>query len=134
MTNERGFGIATRRKRLANEHFHVYVLASESRGMVKVGKANNLNRTVALARMGYADASDWVHMASFPVFSNHEAVALESMVIARLSNQGYKLPRLQWTNLTNRRPSFADECFSCPAEHAISVACQMSETLCLHVR
>jgi hypothetical protein len=122
------------KKRLANEYFHVYVLASESGGMVKVGKANNLSRTVSLGRMGYAGASDWVHLATFPMPSDHEALALESMVIARLCNQGYKLPRLRWTNLINRRPSFADECFICPAEHAICVACQMSEVLNGYVR
>ena len=122
------------KKRLANEHFHAYVLASKSSGMVKVGKANNLRRTISLARMGYAGASDWMHLASFPVVSNHEAVALESMIIARLSNQGHKLPRLQWVNLINNRPSFADECFSCPSEHAISIACQMSEAFHVHVR
>lgn len=121
-------------KRFANEHFHVYVLASESRGMVKVGKANNLTRTKSLARMGYAGASDWMHLASFPVSSNHEAIALEGMVIARLSNQGHKLPRLSWTNLINSRPSFADECFSCNAEHAISIAREMSEVFHVHVR
>jgi hypothetical protein len=121
-------------KRLANQHFHVYVLASRSRGMVKVGKANNLRRTISLARMGYAGASDWVHIASFPLFSNHEAIALESMIIARLSNQGYKLPRLQWTNLINSRSSFADECFTCSSEYAISIACQMSAVFHIHVR
>ena len=120
-------------KRLANGHFHVYILASQSIGMVKVGKANNLRRTISLARMGYAGATDWVHLASFPVSSNQEAIALESMIIARLSNQGYKLPRLQWANLINSRPSFADECFTCPSEHAISIACQMSEVFHIHV-
>jgi hypothetical protein len=124
---------ANMNKRLANEHFHVYVLSSDSRGMVKVGKANNLKRTTSLARMGYAGASDWLHVASFPVSSNHEAIALEGMVIARLSNQGHKLPRLRWTNLTNDRPSFADECFSCTAEHAIAVARMMSEVFHVHV-
>lgn len=114
-------------KRPSNEHFHVYVLASESRGMIKVGKANNVRRTISLAQMGYAGAPDWKHLASFPVASNHEAIALESMIIARLCNEGHKLPRLPWINLINNRPSFADECFSCTADHAISIAYKMSE-------
>lgn len=102
--------------------------------MVKVGKSNNRSRTVSLGRMGYAGASDWVHMATFPVASNHEAYALENMIIARLCNQGHKLPRLKWTNLINSRPSLADECFSCSAQHAIAVAEEMSTVLLKHVR
>ena len=122
------------KKRPANEIFHVYVLASESTAMVKVGKTNNRNRTLALVRMGYAGASDWVHLASFPVASNHEAYALESMVIARLCNRGHKVPRLKWRNLINNRPSLADECFSCSIEHAIAVADEMSSVLHKYVR
>ena len=122
------------RKRKANEYFHVYVLMSEKAGeMVKVGKANNLSRTRHLARMGYAGRSDWVHIASFPMKSNHDALALESLINAKLSNQGYKIPRMSWTNLMNQRKSYADECFTCSKEHAISVANEMADVVNSHV-
>lgn len=114
--------------------FHVYVLASEeSEGLVKVRKANNLSRTRHLARMGYAGRADWMHVATFPVDSNHNALALESLINAKLSNQGYKVPRMSWVNLINKRKSYADECFTCTKEHAISVANDMAEVLNKHV-
>lgn len=122
----------TRRK--ANQYFHVYILVSQSsESVVKVGKANNLSRTRSLARMGYAGRRDWSHIASFPMNSNHGALALESLVIAKLSNQGYKLPRMSWTNLINGKPSYADECFSCSAEHAITVANHMASLIEQHI-
>lgn len=122
----------TRRK--ANQYFHVYILVSQSgESVVKVGKANNLSRTRSLARMGYAGRHDWSHIASFPMNSNHEALALESLVIAKLSNQGHKLPRMSWTNLINGKPSYADECFSCSAEHAITVSNEMALLIEQHI-
>lgn len=121
-------------RRKSNQYFHVYVLASQESGnLVKVGKANNLTRTRSLARMGYADRGDWTHIASFPVNSNHEALALESLVIAKLSNQGHKLPRMPWTNRINGKPSYADECFSCSSEHAIAVADEMAVLIAQHI-
>jgi len=54
-------------KRLSNEHFRVYVLASESRGMVKVRKANCVRHTIAFAQMGYAGAPDWNTLHLFPL-------------------------------------------------------------------
>ncbi|WP_304524966.1 GIY-YIG nuclease family protein [Halomonas sp. I5-271120] len=121
-------------RRKANQYFHVYILVSEGEeNVVKVGKANNLSRTRSLARMGYAGKDDWLHIASFPMNSNHEALALESLVIAKLSNQGHKLPRVSWKNLINGKPSYADECFSCSAEHAIAVASDMATLLEQHL-
>ena len=121
-------------KRSANQYFHVYILVSQgSENLVKVGKANNLSRTRSLARMGYAGRDDWSHIASFPMSSNHEALALENLVIAKLANQGHKLSRMSWTNLINGKPSYADECFSCSAEHAITVANDMASLLEQHL-
>lgn len=117
-------------KRKSNQYFHVYVLVSQGdKALVKVGKANNLRRTRSLARMGYAGRSDWQHIASFPANSNDDALALESMINARLSNQGHKLSRMSWKNLINGKPSYADECFSCTPEHAILVANNMAYLL-----
>lgn len=121
-------------KKKFNQYFHVYILVSKvGESLVKVGKANNVGRTRALARMGYAGRSDWLHLVSFPMKSNHDAIALESLIIAKLSNHGYKVPRMSWTNLINEKPSYADECFSCSAEHAISVAKEMAQVLEEHV-
>jgi len=115
------------KKRKYNEYFHVYVLTSEEPGcLLKVGKANNLSRIPHLVRMKYAGRNDWVHVASFPVASNLDALALEILVHAKLSNQGYKVPRMPWVNRINKRKSYADECFSCSKEHAISVATDMA--------
>ena len=82
-------------RRKSNQYFHVYILISQgSEHLVKVGKANNLSRTRSLARMGYAGRRDWMHVASFPMKSNYAAIALESLVIAKLSSQGHKLSRM----------------------------------------
>lgn len=122
------------RKRKANEYFHVYVLVSaKNEDLIKVGKANNLLRAHHLARMGYAGRTDWMHVATFPLDSNHNALALESLINAKLSNQGYKVPRMSWVNLINKRESYADECFSCTKEHAIAVANQMADVIHCHV-
>lgn len=118
---------------MAAKNFHVYILTSKLRSIVKVGKANSKRRTLALIRMGYADATGWKHVASFPVLSDSEAVALESMIIARLDQKGMKVPRLQWTNLVNGRPSLADECFQCTVDEAIETAEQMLNVLRKHV-
>lgn len=113
--------------RKANEYFHVYILVSKQEEcLLKVGKTNNLKRTRHLARMGYAGRSDWEHVASFPVKTSHDALALESLINAKLTNQGYKLPRVSWRNLVNEKLSYADECFTCSKEHAISVADSMA--------
>lgn len=65
-------------RRKSNQYFHVYILVSQdSDQLVKVGKANNLSRTRSLARMGYAGKGNWMHIASFPMNSNHEARPLE---------------------------------------------------------
>ena len=121
-------------RRKSNQYFHVYILVSqESEDLVKVGKANNLSRTRSLARMGYAGRGDWTHIASFPMNSDHEAIALESLVIAKLSNQGHKLPRMSWTNRINGKPSYADECLSCSSSHAITVANEMASLLEQHI-
>ena len=121
-------------RRKSNQYFHVYILVSqESEDLIKVGKANNLSRTRSLARMGYAGRGDWTHIASFPMNSDHEAIALESLVIAKLSNQGHKLPRMSWTNRINGKPSYADECFSCSSSHAITVANEMASLLEQHI-
>ena len=117
-------------RRKSNQYFHVYILVSQdSEGLVKVGKANNLSRTRSLARMGYAGKIDWIHVASFPMNSNHEAIALESLIIAKLSNQGHKLARMSWKNRINGKNSYADECFSCSSDHAIAVANEMASIL-----
>lgn len=101
--------------------------------MVKVGKSNNRSRTSSLARMGYAGRSDWKHVATFPVRSNHDALALEALIIAKLSNQGYRVPRMAWINLINEKLSYADDCFTCSIEHAIKVAHEMADVFCNHV-
>ena len=113
-----------------NEFFHVYILVSESdKNLIKIGKANNLNRPRSFSRMGYAGKDDWYQVVSFPMGSDHEAIALESFIIAKLSNQGYKIPRVSWKNLINGKPSYADECFSCSVGHAIEIANEMSGVL-----
>lgn len=117
-----------------NEHYHVYILFSPSdKGLVKVGKANNITRVKALVRMCYANRADWRQIASFPVNSDHDALALEAMINAKLSNQGLKIPRTPWINRINGRPSYADECFSCEPDHAVSVAHKLSEALQVHI-
>lgn len=122
-------------KKKANEYFHVYILVSkQQKGLLKVGKTNNLRRTKHLARMGYAGRSDWTHVASFPVQSSQDALALESMVNAKLTNQGQRVPRMPWINLINSKRSYADECFNCSVEHAISVALKMSELVQTHIK
>ena len=121
-------------RRKSNQYFHVYILVSQKAGgLVKVGKANNLSRTRSLARMGYAGRGDWMHVASFPMNSNHEAIALESLMIAKLSNQGHKIPRISWTNRINGKASYADECFSCGSDHAITVADEMASLVEQHI-
>lgn len=121
-------------KKKFNHYYHVYILISRSgRNLVKVGKANNLSRVRSLSRMGYAGRNDWQHMASFPTNSNGEAIALESLIGAKLANQGYKLPRISWKNLINGKASYADECFSCSPDHAISVAEEMATLMVKHV-
>ena len=121
-------------RRKSNQYFHVYILVSQKAGgLVKVGKANNLSRTRSLARMGYAGRGDWMHVASFPMNSNHEAIALESLMIAKLSNQGHKIPRISWTNRINGKASYADECFSCSSDHAITVAHEMASLVEQHI-
>ena len=116
------------------KNYHVYILFSSTLQWVKVGKSNNTRRTIDLARMGYAGAEDWAHMASFPVQSDHEAIALESMIISRLSHKDFKIPRQEWINKINGRRSYADECFSCSVDQAISIACHMLTVLIHHVR
>ena len=103
------------------KNFHVYVLASDSLALVKIGKSNNDRRIPALVAMCYGGAEDWRQVKVFPVNSNQAAVAVESMVHARLSNEGFRRSRFQWKNRKNGRPSYADECFTCSPEHAISV-------------
>ena len=121
-------------RRKSNQYFHVYILISQgSEHLVKVGKANNLSRTRSLARMGYAGRRDWMHVASFPMKSNYAAIALESLVIAKLSSQGHKLSRMSWTNRINGKPSYADEGFSCSSDHAITVANEMAYLLEEHI-
>ena len=122
------------KQRKANEYFHVYILASNQHDrLLKIGKTNNLRRTKHLTRMGYAGRCDWTHVASFPVQSSQDALALESMIIAKLTNQGQREPRMPWINLINERLSYADECFTCSVDHAISVALEMSEVVQAHV-
>ncbi|WP_153042003.1 GIY-YIG nuclease family protein [Xanthomonas floridensis] len=101
---------------------HVYILASESQGLVKVGKSNNARRVPHLIEMCYGGAEDWRQVGIFSLASNHAAVAVESMIHARLANQGFRRGRFPWLNRLNNRPSFADECFTCSAEHAISTS------------
>jgi len=76
--------------------------------------------------MQYASAKDWIQIATFPVDSSHAATAIESMAISRLTNQGFNKGRVQWINPLNNRESWADECFSCEVEHAISVVHEMA--------
>jgi hypothetical protein len=113
--------------------YHVYILRSIDRNMVKVGKANNLFRVKALAGMRYGGASDWQQIVSFPLQSDHAALALEAMINARLSDQGHKIPRFSWVNYLNKRPSFADECFQCDLTHALAVAQEMAAVFDSHV-
>ncbi len=80
-----------------NRNYHVCVLVSRTgQNLVKVGKANNLSRVRAFSRMGYADRNDWEHMASFPMSSNGEAIAIERLIAAKLANQGHRLSRMAW--------------------------------------
>lgn len=113
--------------------FHVYVLASASERIIKVGKSNNTSRVPALARMCYGGAHDWCQVKMFPVDSNHAAVAIESMIHARLANEGYRRGRFSWINKLNLRESFADECFTCSAEHAIAVGQEMFSIYRTHI-
>jgi hypothetical protein len=93
---------------------------------IKVGKTNNLKRTKDLIRMGYGGRDDWEHIATFPTISNHDANALEGLVIAELANKNLRLRRLSWVNLINGKDSYADECFRCSPESAIETAIRMS--------
>ncbi|GEM_PF-5767159 len=95
--------------------------------MVKVGKSNNLKRVAYFSEAGYAGITDWVQIATFVSESNEAALALESMINAKLKNQGYLLPKIMWDDLKvpGRRVG-ATECYSCSYDHAIKVALQMS--------
>ncbi|NYT70466.1 GIY-YIG nuclease family protein [Pusillimonas noertemannii] len=116
-----------------NQYFHVYILSTEDGKMIKVGKANNTQRTRHLARMGYAGFKDWVHVATFPMCSDHAATALEAMLISRLASAEYRVPRISWENQLNGRKSYADECFRCDAYRAIQAALELSQVYFEHV-
>lgn len=119
--------------RAYNQYFHVYILSTETGKMIKVGKANNTYRTRHLARMGYAGFTDWIQVATFPMSTNHAAIALESMLISRLADANHQISRMSWTNLQNGRDSYADECFSCGADLAIQAAQELSQVYSEHV-
>lgn len=95
--------------------------------MVKVGKANNLNRIPYFNEAGYANVTDWEHALTLLVESNEAALALESMINAKLTNQGYKLAKIMWNDLKvpNRRVG-ATECYNCHIDHAIEAGINMS--------
>lgn len=105
----------------AEKKYHVYILASDVRGLVKIGKSNNAKRVPSLVKMGYGGAEDWRQVITLSVDSNHAALAVEGMIHARLANQGFRCTRFSWVNRLNNRQSFADECFTCSAEHAVAV-------------
>lgn len=112
-----------------NTYFHVYILASASDPhMVKVGKANNLKRPAYFRKAGYAGVTDWQQVVTIAADSNEAAFAIESMLKAKLYNQGFLRPKKMWDDLkvTGRRVG-ATECFNCHFDHAIDVGIEMAE-------
>lgn len=112
----------------ANEHFHVYILRSESDAqMVKIGKANNFKRAPYFKKAGYAGVTDWIQVKTFPTNSNESALALEGMICAKLASQGFLRPKIMWNDLTKPgRIVGATECYCCHIDHALSVATEMA--------
>lgn len=115
-------------KKTTNQKFHVYILRSESNPqMVKVGKANNLKRVPYFNKAGYAGVTDWAQVFSLPTDSNESALALESMICAKLASQGYLRPKIMWDDLTKPgRRVGATECYCCHIDHALRVANEMA--------
>lgn|SRR5690554_2859664 len=116
-------------KRKYNSYYHVYILCSRNNpNMVKVGKANNLKRAPDLNNYGYAGITDWEQKITLLAHSNESALAIESMIHAKLTNQDYLIPKIMWDDLkkTGRRVG-ATECYNCHINHAISVGIEMAE-------
>lgn len=111
-----------------NEYFHVYILSSEANPhMVKVGRTNNLKRALYFSEAGYAGVTDWQQMVTFLVDSNEAALALESMINAKLTNQGFRRPKIMWDDVTiPGRRAGATECYCCHIDHAVAVGVEMA--------
>ena len=98
--------------------------------MVKVGKANNLKRAQKLNDYGYAGVTDWEQKITLPTDSNEAALALESMINAKLTKQGFLRDKIMWDDLLKPgRRVGATECYDCSVEHAINVGIEMAEIL-----
>ena len=96
--------------------------------MIKVGKSNNLKRVPSFNLMGYAGITDWEQQLTLLVDSNEAALAIESMINAKLSNQGYLRPKIMWDDLNKPgRRVGATECYKCDIEHAINTGIKMAE-------
>lgn len=121
--------------RKQNQYFHVYILVSESDPhMVKVGKANNLKRPAYFREAGYAGVSDWQQVVTIATDSNEAAFAIESMIKAKLYNEGYLRPKIIWNDLKipGRRVG-ATECFNCHIDHAIELGVRMADIYEKHI-
>jgi hypothetical protein len=116
-------------KRKYNSYYHVYVLSSRSnQNMVKVGKSNNLKRAPDLNNYGYAGVTDWEQKVTLLTDSNASALALESMINVKLSNEGYLRPKIMWDDLKKPgRRVGATECYNCHVDHAINVGIDMAD-------
>ena len=116
-------------KRKHNCYYHVYILCSRSNeSMVKVGKSNNLKRAPDLNNYGYAGITDWEQKITLFADSNEAALALESMINAKLANQGYLLPKIMWDDLKKPgRRVGATECYKCHIDHAINIGIAMAQ-------
>jgi hypothetical protein len=96
--------------------------------MVKVGKSNNLKRAPDLNNYGYAGVTDWEQKVTLLTDSNASALALESMINVKLSNEGYLRPKIMWDDLKKPgRRVGATECYNCHVDHAINVGIDMAD-------
>jgi hypothetical protein len=103
--------------------------------MVKVGKSNNLKRALKLNDYGYAGVTDWEQKITLLTDSNEAALALESMIHAKLANQGHLLSKIMWDDLLKPgRRVGATECYKCHINHAINVGVEMAEVFEKYVK
>lgn len=111
------------------KQYRVYILSSKSDPeYIKVGKTNNIHRVPHLSRMNYGNKQDWEEIHSLHTTNDVEAYALESMVSAKLTKLGYKLPKVMWNDTWDKKRIEsgkligATELFRAPIDLVLSVA------------